>query len=229
MADRAPPQRWRVEERGGKLIVIDTLTGAPPPTAAERHGAGTAHMATAHTPTPTPTPERKPVPVQTSARSSIQAQLAAVSRAPSAMPWANNEARPKARPSTAPIAPTHGDRLQEAARTAPRASPVRDTLQSQQAPATRREAPAGAATTMTTQRWFDAKGPRTIMLTRAAQDRQQKMLMWLILALVFFAVSAFLISPVILFVAAFVLLRGGRDVLAQAGAKWIDSLENAAP
>jgi hypothetical protein len=219
LADKPPPQRWRVEERGGRLIVIDVLTGAPPPTAAERHGARHPHMA-AHTPPPAPppatraAPATKPEPTAKSVRDRDQQPTPpwrVEPKAPptsSARPWSSNEAKPRA-PSALE------DKLRKLVDINEAATPPRPTV-----PA------GGASTAMTTQRWFDAKGPRTLLLSRAAHDRQQKMLMWAIIAVTLFAAAAFLISPVILFIVVFALLRGGREIIAQAGAKWIDSLEN---
>lgn len=36
MADRPPPSRYAIVERGGRLVVLDRDTGRTPPTAAER-------------------------------------------------------------------------------------------------------------------------------------------------------------------------------------------------
>lgn len=62
MADRPPPSRYSVVERGGRLVVIDRETGQVPPTAAERMAEHDRRMG--HDPV-RPAPRQAPAPAVT--------------------------------------------------------------------------------------------------------------------------------------------------------------------
>lgn len=78
LPDSKPPSRLQILEQGGRLVVIDRLTGAPPPTAAERMKALDAERAEAERPQPAATA----TPPPTQPRRTPQG-----ARSPAPSPW----------------------------------------------------------------------------------------------------------------------------------------------
>ena len=214
MADQAPPSRYSVVERGGRLVVIDRETGRTPPTAAERmdlhdrqrgvepirpakasvapdmSAAARAESGLSARPAPIQEPSRQPEKTG-DGRSHLAAAIAERNK----RPWSsapNDRPPPQAGPAPARIA----------SRPAPRA--------------------VGARKTIVTGKWWDAKGPRTVELGPKGQAELTGGLMFLFFGVVIAAIVALFIAPVLLFVGAFLLFRFGNKVLAPIGAGIID-------
>lgn len=219
MADQAPPSRYSVVERGGRLVVIDRETGQTPPTAAERmdlhdrqrgiepiRPAKTSPAKTSKIPDMSAAARAesglsaRPAPMQEPARQSEKTdggreRLAAAIAERSKRPWAqepNDRPAPHAGPAPARIA----------SRPAPQADAARKTI--------------------VTGKWWDAKGPRTVELGPKGQAELTGGLMFLFFGVVIAAIVTLFIAPILLFVGAFLLFRFGDKVLAPIGAGIID-------
>ena len=193
MADKPPPSRYSVVERGGRLVVIDRETGQTPQTAAERmaeHDRRTgneplrpAPRAEPETPATAQKPEAPPSREAQEAKARIVAAVADRNRK---QPWKDQPQRPRA-----------------AAPPPPRTK-------------------SGGRETIVTGKWWDAKGPRTIELgPKGKQVLTNGFVALLAVAVVAVAVLLF-ISPVALFVAAFLLFRWGGGLLGPLGASLVD-------
>ncbi|WP_188237788.1 hypothetical protein [Sphingopyxis sp. LK2115] len=215
MADQAPPSRYSVVERGGRLVVIDRETGQTPPTAAERmaehdskHGvepirptkargdsapAAVMRAETGQSDRPAPTQEAAARPENVK---DGRDRLAAVIAGRNKRPWNN---------------PAPGDRP------APHAAPTPARIASRPAPRV-----GGARKTIVTGKWWDAKGPRTVELDPRGQAELTGAFLFLFLGVGIAAIVALFIAPVLLFVGAFLLFRFGDKVLAPIGAGIID-------
>lgn len=214
MVDRAPPSRFSVVERGGRLVVIDKETGQTPLSAAERMDLHDRNLGVE--------------PIRP-ARTSAAPDMSTAARAESGL-----SARPApVHHSAAPAITVNSGRDRVAAAVAePNKQPWknpqpndRPVLKSNPAPAriSSRAAPqVGVRKTIVTAKWWDAKGPRTIELGQKGQAELTGGFMFLFFGLVIAAIVAAFVEPLILFIGAFVLFRFGGNVLGPIGAGIID-------
>ena len=214
MADQAPPSRFSVVERGGRLVVIDRETGQTPPTAAERMAEHDR--------------ERGIEPIRP-AKTSVIPDMSAAARAESGL---SARPAPMQKPARQPEK-SDGERERLATaiaertkrpwaqapndRPAPTAGPATARIASRPAPQA-----DGARKTIVTGKWWDAKGPRTVELGPKGQAELTGGLMFLFFGVVIAAIVTLFIAPVLLFVGAFLLVRFGDKVLAPIGAGIID-------
>lgn len=203
MADRPPPSRYSVVERGGRLVVIDRDTGATPPSAAERMAEHDRRMGTERV-----RPTERAVTVETKA-----APAPAEPAAP-----ARPETRPPNPRMVAAVTETNRKRpWKDAAKPAPmpaRAEPARV--------AQRPQPQAGGRKTIVTGKWWDAKGPRTIELGPKGQQVLNGGFLTLFFVAAIASIVALFIAPFVFFVAAFLLFRFGGQILGPIGAGIID-------
>lgn len=203
MVDRPPPSRFSVVERGGRLVVIDKETGQTPLSAAERMAQHDRRMG-----------HERSAPIEREA-----APLAVATTAPA----------PARRTETAP--PRPDERLTAAVAEMNKKRPWKDSAPSAKAPQPARIAerpqpqPGGSARgrkTVVTGKWWDAKGPRTIELGAKGQQVLSGGFMTLFFVGLIAAIVALVISPVILFIGAFLLFRFGGNILGPLGAGIVD-------
>ncbi len=192
MADRPPPSRYSVVERGGRLVVVDRETGLTPPTAAERMAEhdrrmGNEPIRPAPRQAPAATPATAPQPSPAEPAAPKQAQVP--SRKGANRPWATATPAKAAQPRS---------------------------------PRTPAPVPDSQRTTIVTGKWWDAKGPRTIELGPRGRQVLTQGFLALLGAAAVAAVLLLLISPVALFVAAFLLFRWGGGLLGPLGASIVD-------
>lgn len=198
MADRLPPSRYSIVERGGRLVVIDRDTGQTPPTAAERMAEhdrrmGNDRIAPAARPAaaePAPAATAGPPPQRQPSRPPNERMTAAVAEMTRKQPW-NQKPKGAAQP----------------ARIATRPQPTAST---------------GAGKTIVTSKWWDSKGPRTIELGPQGQRELTGGFMTLFFVALIAAIIAMFVAPVLLFAAAFLLFRFGGKILGPIGAGIID-------
>jgi hypothetical protein len=213
-----PPQRYRIVERGGRLEVIDVLTGARPPSAAERmaaHDAEHGHAALRYDRLTETTEEAakaapqpaKPAPVPAARQAApapndtIRAALAKRDN-----PWGSKNDR--ARPQLAAQSVAEAE-----------ARPRPGGASGRPAPASTRRA---GKNSIVTGKWWDAKGPRTITLGERGRSKLSSSIMTLIaIGMAIFIVLA-IIQPIMLFVAGFVLFRFGGTFIGPIGARVLD-------
>lgn len=219
MADRLPPSRYSVIERGGRLVVIDRDTGTVPLTAAERMAEHDRRMG--HQPArPTPREGREEnqsgsnaAAPKAPARSSSDRMAASVAAMNNKRPWSGS-----AKPATArPPAPKPGLPQTAASKPAPAAT----------APKRPRPTDAGTSAsygrkTIVTGKWWDAKGPRTIELGPKGQQVLGGGFTTLFFGALIAAIVLLFISPVVAFAAAFLIFRFGGNILGPIGAGVID-------
>ena len=207
MADRPPPGRYSVVERGGRLVVIDRETGRTPPSAAERMadydrrmGNEPALPAAQRFPTDAfadpsaPVVEQVIEPPAPPVSDRMVATVAAMNRK---QPW--KDQRPAAAAVPARIAQRPPPRPQSRAR-----------------PAT------GARKTIVTGKWWDAKGPRTIELGPKGQQVLNGGFATLFFVVLIAAIVGLFIAPVLLFIGAFLAFRFGGKILGPIGAGIVD-------
>ena len=199
MPDRPPPSRFAVIERGGRLVIVDRTTGKTPPSAAERMAEHDRRMGlvAANRPEPVvPAPAAivpdDPMPMPTP----VPARRAA--SGPAKRPWEGGQRVP-APPLPSPPAPAPA-RIRE--RPPPQAS--------------------GDRKSFTTGKWWDAKGPRTVVLGSAGQADLTGGFMMLVFGLVIAAIVAAFVALPLLFVGGFLLIRFGDRIVAPIGARIID-------
>lgn len=208
MADRPPPSRYSVVERGGRLVVIDRTTGQIPLSAAERMdqhdramGVEPIRPERSRTPasaaTPAPRADTRPTAPQAGERGNASMAAAVAER--NKRPWSNgpaNRDRPAPAPTTAP------------------------------APARINERPApprgGARKTIVTGKWWDSKGPRTIELGPKGQSALSGGFVAIVIGALIAAVVLLMIEPVIFFITGFLFFRFGSGVLGPIGAGIVD-------
>lgn len=246
LVDRAPPSRFAVIERGGRLVVIDNETGDTPLTAAERmeeHDRARgiepirppklsqvpdisekARAASGLSARPAPLVQtalpRRPTKTKTLAMDPVRAKVATTITEKSRRAWADEqEDRPRPAANSAP------------ARTASRQDWADDQADrprpgAQSAPARIADRPApqagGNRQTIVTGKWWDAKGPRSITLGPKGQAQIRSGFVLPFLVLVAAATVILFIEPLLLLFGAFVLLRFGNRILAPMGASIID-------
>lgn len=213
MADQAPPSRYSVVERGGRLVVIDRETGQTPPTAAERMAEHDRKLGVE--------------PIRP-AKASVAPDMSAAARAESGL---SARPAPMPKPAARPAKANDGrDRLAAAIAERDRrpwnnpAPDDRPAPQSAPARIAGRPAPhvGGARKTIVTGKWWDAKGPRTVELGPKGQAELTGGFMFLLFGVVIAAIVVLFIAPVVLFVLAFLLFRFGNRILAPIGASIID-------
>lgn len=200
MADRLPPSRYSVVERGGRLGVIDRDTGQTPPTAAERMAEHDRRMgndrplpAVRQAPSDSgPAPTAEPAPQRQPSRPPNERMAAAVAEMTRKQPWSQ-----KANAA---------------------AQPARMAMRPQPQPTAR----TGNRKTIVTAKWWDSKGPRTIELGPQGQRELTGGFMTLFFVALVAAIVAMVVAPVLLFVAAFLLFQFGRHILGPIGAGLID-------
>lgn len=199
MADRLPPSRYSIVERGGRLVVIDRDTGQTPPTAAERMAEHDRRMGNDRIVPPARPAEparaaiAEPAPQRQPSRPPNERMAAAVAEMTRKQPWSQ---KPKgaAQPS-------------QPARIAARPQPTAST---------------GARKTIVTSKWWDSKGPRTLELGPQGQRELTAGFMTLFFMALIAAILAMFITPVLLFAAAFLLFRFGGKILGPIGAGIVD-------
>lgn len=205
MADRLPPSRYSVVERGGRLVVIDKQTGQTPLSAAERMAEYDRRMGNE----PVRPAERivfaeaEPVPAQTEPQAPARAETrppnprmaAAVAEMNRKRPWKDSPKGPPAKAEPARIA---------------------------QRPQPKAQASVASRKTIVTGKWWDSKGPRTIELGPKGQQTLSGGFVTLFFAGLIAAIVALFIAPVILFVVGFLLFRFGGQILGPIGAGIVD-------
>jgi hypothetical protein len=214
LVDRPPPQRFRIVERGGRLEVIDSETGARPASAAERmaaHDAAHGHAAlrydrlaetdAAPVAAPPPPPPA-PAPIPTDA---IRAAIAK-----RANPWSgNNGGRAQL-----------GAQSQSEAQARP--SPGGNQASARPAPLARRSRDEGHQP-MVTGKWWDSKGPRTVDLGQAGRAKLSEGFITATVIAFFAIIAMVVVQPALLLVAAFALFRFGGTIIGPLGAWLIDA------
>ncbi|UKK82926.1 hypothetical protein L7H23_10120 [Sphingopyxis sp. BSN-002] len=205
MADRLPPSRYSVVERGGRLVVIDRDTGQTPPSAAERMAEYDRRMGneraqptgrvTVVEPEAAPTPIEPAAPMRPETRPPNPRMAAAVAEMNRKRPWKEPARASAAKPEPARIA---------------------------QRPQPKAQASAGGRKTIVTGKWWDSKGPRTIELGPKGQQTLSGGFVTLFFVALIAAIVALLIAPVILFVVGFLLFRFGGNILGPIGAGIVD-------
>ncbi len=210
MVDSAPPSRFSVVERGGRLVVIDRETGQTPLTAAERMEIHDRELGIepirpeARIAMPDMSAaaraesglSARPAPIQPQAATPAKPRAAATTTERSKRPWAaESKDRPALKSDTAPT---------------PARIPNRPAPQS------------GARKTIVTGKWWDAKGPRTIELGPKGQQTLSGGFLTLFAVGIVAAIVALFIQPLLLFVGAFLLFRFGSNILGPLGAGIVD-------
>lgn len=212
MVDSAPPSRFSVVERGGRLVVIDRETGQTPLSAAERMEIHDRQLGIEPV-----RPERRTNAPDLSAAARAESGLSA-RPAPTHQQAAQVETgKPrvtamKAERGKQPWASASGDRpaLKTNATPAPARIPARAAPQS------------GNRKTLVTGKWWDAKGPRTIELGPQGQQTLSGGFLTLFVVAVIAAIVVLFIEPLLLFVGAFLLFRFGSNILGPLGARIVD-------
>jgi len=202
LADRPPPGRYSVVERGGRLVVIDRETGRSPPSAAERMAE---HDRRVGNQSARPAARRSP-------------EEAAADLAPEVVELVIEAPVRPANPAMAAAvaAMNRKQRVADQSRSVPAAAPARIARRPQPQP------PAGNRKTFTTGKWWDAKGPRTITLGPSGQAELTGGFLALFFGLVIAAIVAAFVALPLLFVGGFLLVRFGGQIVGPAGARIID-------
>jgi hypothetical protein len=214
LVDRPPPQRFRIVERGGRLEVIDSETGARPASAAERmaaHDAAHGHAALRYdrlAETDLKSVSATPPPLPTPALIPTDAIRAAIAKR--ANPWSgNNGGRAQLgaqSQSEAQARPSPGDN-QASARPAPQSHASRDK----------------GRRPMVTGKWWDSKGPRTLDLGEAGRAKLSEGFITAAVVAFFAIIAMVVVQPALLLVAAFALFRFGGAIIGPIGARLIDA------
>lgn len=187
----APPSRYRVVERGGRLVVVDTVAGGVPPKARELVPAGLPDPPD-HARNAAPYPRNPP----TYPREGGDPE-------PQAIPPLTLDSRFRGNTGFAPEPPSL---LRNVASTV--CSDARD---------------GDGRLQWTTARWFDARAPRTVTLTRQGEEQLGVATLALLIGAfcaVIFAVAMGVVGWVILVIAVTSLPRAKPVATA-----WIDRLE----
>lgn len=129
MLEHAPPSRLTILEKGGRLVVVDRLTGAPPATAAERMAIWDAQHASQIAPAPSPahsvvhnsaTAADRPQSLNSAARNTPSPFAATARSSPSENPAPSLSVQQK--PSPSPQMDRRTDGRAERAQTGPKSS-----------------------------------------------------------------------------------------------------------
>ena len=221
MADRAPPSRYSVVERGGRLVVIDRQTGRTPPSAAERMAAHDRRHGHAAERPVLPEPVSESLVEPTRPPKTVAAPPASVRAARREADAAKRERQPAVR-GESKRAPWGGQN--ERARSETPASPAPSPIAAPTPARVPSRAPASlpGRKTIVTGKWWDAKGPRTLELGPKGQAELSGGLMFLFFGVVIAAIVALLVQPLLLFVGAFLLFRFGNQILGPIGAAIVD-------
>ena len=210
MADRPPPGRYSVVERGGRLVVLDRETGQTPLSAAERRDLHDRSLG------------MEPIrPVKASAVPDMSAAARAESGL-SARPAPAQHATPAATDSKARVAAAIAERGKRPWTRQPADRPALKSNAKPGQTAGRPAPQAGGRKTIVTGKWWDAKGPRTIELGPQGQRELTGGFMTLFFVAVAASIVALFIQPVIFFAAAFLVFRFGGQILGPIGAGIID-------
>jgi hypothetical protein len=202
LADRLPPSRYSVVERGGRLVVIDRDTGQTPPSAAERMAEYDRRMGSERA---------RPADRTVAAEASAEPEAPAAAERPETRP-------PNPRMAAAVAQINRKQPWQGGPKPAAKAEPARIPPRPQ--PGAQRA--AGGRKTVVTGKWWDAKGPRTIELGPKGQQVLSGGFITLAAALFVAAIIALFIQPVLLFVGVFLLFRFGGNILGPIGAGIVD-------
>jgi hypothetical protein len=205
LADRLPPSRYSVVERGCRLVVIDRDTGAAPLTAAERmaeHDRRMGHEPMRAAIREAAPAEPAPLPAQSNAKAlegtrPKDRMAAAVGAMNRKQPW---KAEPKSPARAEPARP-------EPARIARRPRP---------------SAGGGARKTIVTSKWWDARGPRSIELGPKGQQTLSGGFVTLFFVGLIAAIVALFVQPILFFIGGFLLFRFGGQILGPIGAGIVD-------
>ena len=177
-------------------MVIDRSTGTTPPSAAERMAEHDRRMG--HEPAQ-PMPRAEPrTPQADLPRPAAGTRMPAPNHRVAAAVADRNRQQPWGEKPPVAASPS---------RKAPPASPSGG-------PAARK--------TIVTGKWWDAKGPRTIELGPKGQQVLGSGFVTLFVAVMIAAIVTLVIQPLLLFVAAFLLIRFGGKVLGPLGAGIVD-------
>jgi hypothetical protein len=221
LVDRPPPQRFRILERGGRLEVIDSETGARPPSAAERmaaHDAAHGHAALRY---------------DRLAEAEAEAGPAPVSQTPAVPPAApiSTEVTPTdviraaiAKRAT-PWSGGNGGRAQLGAQSQSEANarPSPGANQSSARPALRSRAPRDESRQpIVTGKWWDSKGPRTLDLGEAGRAKLTGGFMTALIVAFFALIAMIIVQPALILVVGFALFRFGGTIIGPIGAWLID-------
>lgn len=236
MSDRPPPSRYRIVERGGRLQVIDSATGKTPPTAAERMAEHDDARGFAN--------ERRDQLADADAAAGNPAAGAAGKLPPAAAPKPPGAPRASAPPENpwgnrrpAPSAPATETAFTAAAnQTRPADMPSRpppmDTQrragpgQTGARPEQLGPRPAGSAQSdlVTTAKWWDANGPRTVRLSPAGRQKiTNQLIPVVVVLLVAIGTISALTSPLVVLVGAVAAFRLFGNFFAGFGARLIDA------
>src|SRR5690606_35296988 len=180
LPDRPPPSRYSVVERGARLVVIDRETGTTPPSAAERMAAHDRRMG--HEPMRPPSR-----PPEDAASDLAPDRTERVTKPPVSSANSQGEGA---------IAADNRKRPWNDGRPA---APLRSVRPPR--------AQTGSLKTMTTSKWWDAKGPRTITLGPKGQAELTGNFLALFFGASVAAIIAAFVALPLLFVAAFLLAR----------------------
>ena len=205
MADRPPPGRYSVVERGGRLVVIDRETGRTPPSAAERMADHDRRMGSEPAP---PAAQRLPTDAFADPSAPVIEQVIE----PPAPPMADRMA--------ATVAAMNRKQPWKDQRPAAAAGPARIAQRPQ--PRAQSGAKPGARKTIVTGQWWDAKGPRTIELGPKGQQALSGGFATLFFVILIAAIVGLFIAPVLLFIGAFLAFRFGGKILGPIGAGIVD-------
>ncbi len=212
MADRPPPGRYSVVERGGRLVVIDRETGRTPPSAAERMADYDRRMgneptlpASQHFP---PAAQRLPMDAFADPSAPVVEQVIE----PPAPPVSDRMA--------ATVAAMNRKQPWKGQRPGAAAGPARIAQRPQ--PRTQSATKPGARKTIVTGKWWDAKGPRTIELSPKGQQALSGGFATLFFVVLIAAIVGLFIAPVLLFIGAFLAFQFGGKILGPIGAGIVD-------
>ncbi|WP_141133958.1 hypothetical protein [Sphingopyxis indica] len=206
MLDRPPPSRFSVVERGGRLVVIDRESGRTPPSAAERMADHDRRMGLEAARPAMPEPVSETLVVPAPPPRTVAAPAAGLQQAKHEGDAAN---RGRA---------ARGDRPWGKETTQP------ESRRAQPAPARipDRAPPSPGRKTITTAKWWDAKGPRTVQVgPRGQAELNAGLIAFLFMVLAITVVTALIALP-LLFVAGFLALRFADKIVAPIGASLID-------
>lgn len=207
-----PPQtRYRVEERGGQLVVIDTLSGGAPATARDLMGGERITYARASEAITARTPDRAQASLSGSSKPVVSAIIGTPSRA---LDPARSETFD---PNWSPSEPQASLGVRKAAPTNPWSAP------SPMSRPPRSHQPFGtlstASTTLHTQRWYDKNAPRTIILS---PKRIQQAMIFFALILIAAVLLIGFFEFITLFIIGFVLFRVGLSTFITT---WLNMVE----
>jgi len=210
LLDRPPPSRFSVVERGGRLVVIDRTSGRTPPSAAERMADHDRRMGQEAVRPAMPEPASETLIMPAPPPKTVAAPAASF-----------RDAKREAEVAKQRIAERVAERGQRPwGRETVRAEPRR----AEPAPARipDRAPPAPGRKSVTTAKWWDAKGPRTVQVgPRGQAELNAGLIAFLFMVLAITVVTALIALP-LLFVVGFLALRFADKIVAPIGASLVD-------